>query len=367
MRPEGTRSLTPLLTRLPREITFVIDGELDQPTGGYLYDRIVIDGLRERGAEVRIEGLAAGGALSALRENARLATQLARRPWDGVVVIDELCHPRAVLAAALHRRRPRARLVALVHHLAANERAGLRRRARLAVERVLLDAADLVIVTSWTTRTVVARAGVDAARIEVIQPGCDRLGEREGPPAPAPDGHPRLLFLGSITPRKGVLELIGAFSAAPGHATLTLAGADDRDHRYVARVRDVIARSSAKDRIRLTGTLDDAAISSALDQHDLLVLPSRYEGYGIALAEAVAHGLGVISTTAGAIPEVVRDGAEAILVPPGDERALAEAITRAVSDPCRRAEMQAQAIARARALPRWSETQRAFAEAIAGA
>lgn len=117
----------------------------------------------------------------------------------------------------------------------------------------------------------------------------------------------------------------------------------------------------------MAGALQAAALTEALDHHDLLVLPSRYESYGIVLAEAVAHGLGVISTTAGAIPEVVRDGAEAILVPPGDERALAEAITRAVSDPIRRAEMQAQAIARARALPRWSETQRAFAEAIAGA
>lgn len=361
MTPEGSRSLT------RRDITFVIEGELDQLTGGYLYDRIVIDGLRERGAEVRIVGLTAGGALSALRENARLAARLARAPRDGVVVIDELCYPRAVLAAALHRRRPRARLVALVHLLAASERDGLRKETPLAIERVLIGAADLVIVTSWTMRAVLARAGIDAARIAVIVPGCDRLGVRSTPPDPSPDGHLRLLFLGSITPRKGALELVRAFSAVPGHSRLTLAGADDRDRAYVARVRDAIDRSPARSRIHLAGALQGAALTEALDHHDLLVLPSRYESYGIVLAEAVAHGLGVISTTAGAIPEVVRDGAEAILVPPGDERALAEAITRAVSDPIRRAEMQAQAIARARELPRWSETQRAFAEAIAGA
>lgn len=357
--------MSPEAARSPAAVTFVIDGELDQPTGGYLYDRIVIDGLRARGAAVQLVGLATGGSLSTLRENARLAAAVARAPRGAVIVIDELSHPRAVLAAALHRRRPRARLIALVHHLAASEREGFRRGARLAIERVLLDAADLAIVTSFTTRAVLARAGVDPTRIAVVQPGCDRLGTRPAPPAPAPDGHARLLFLGSITPRKGVLELVRAFSAAPGRATLTLVGAADRDLPYVAQVRAAIARAPARDRIRLTGTLDDAAITAALDDHDLLVLPSRYEGFGMAIAEAVAHGLGVISTTAGAIPEVVRDGAEAILVPPGDERALAAAIALAVGDPGRRAEMQAQAIARARMLPRWSDTQRAFAEALA--
>ena len=75
----------------------------------------------------------------------------------------------------------------------------------------------------------------------------------------------------------------------------------------------------------------------------------------------------MISTTAGAIPEVVRDGREAILVPPGDERALAAALVRAVDDPSLRAAMQAAAIARARALPRWKDTQREFADALRSA
>jgi glycosyltransferase involved in cell wall biosynthesis len=302
--------------------------------------------------------------LSTLRENARFAARLARDSHSDVVVIDELCHPRVALAASLHRRRPRARLVALVHHLSASERDGLHSKARLAVERVLLDAADRAIVTSQTTRYVLVRAGVAPCRIDVVKPGCDRLGTRSTPPRPSPDGSARLLFLGSITPRKGALELVRAFAAAR-QGTLTLAGADDRDRPYVARVRRAIARSPVRERICFRGTLDDAALSDELDRHDILVLPSRYEGFGIALAEAVAHGLGVIATTAGAIPEVVRDGAEAILVPPGDERALAAAIARVTSDPGRRAEMQAKALARAGALPRWSETQRRFAEAVA--
>jgi glycosyltransferase involved in cell wall biosynthesis len=150
-------------------------------------------------------------------------------------------------------------------------------------------------------------------------------------------------------------------------ATLTLIGPADRDLAYAAAVRAAIARSPARDRIRLTGTLPDADVAAALASHDLFVLPSLHEGFGIAIAEALAHGLGVISTTAGAIPEVVRDGREAILVRPGDDRALTAALVRAVDDAPLRAAMQAAAIARAASLPRWKDTQREFADALRSA
>ena len=351
---------------LPR-ITFVIDGALDQPTGGYLYDRIVIDGLRARGAAVRIESLTTGGAISTAIENGRVALRRARDPEGALVVVDELCHPRVALASLLHRVRPRGRLVALVHHLAASERAGASARARLAVERLLLDAAARIVVTSETTRRALAAVGVDPARVRAVLPGRDRLGERFAPPQPAPDGAVRLLFLGALTPRKGVLALVRAMESVAAHATLTLAGPADRDHAYAAAVRAAIARSPARDRIRVTGALPDDAVAAALASHDLFVLPSLYEGFGIAVAEALAHGLGVVSTTAGAIPEVVRDGHEAILVPPGDERALAAALVRAVRDPALLAAMQAAAIARAQTLPRWEDTRREFAEALLSA
>jgi glycosyltransferase involved in cell wall biosynthesis len=348
-------------------ITFVIDGALDQPTGGYLYDRIVIDGLRDRGATVRVESLTVGGTIATTLENARVAIRRAREPRDELVIIDELCHPRVALASLSHRLRPRARLVALVHHLAASERSGPSARARLLVERLLLDAASSVIVTSATTLRAVAAAGVDPARIRAVLPGRDRLGERAEPPLPSVDGVVRLLFLGSITPRKGVLALIDAMAAVASRATLTLIGPADRDLAYASAVRAAIARSPARDRIRVTGALPDAEVAAALAAHDLFVLPSLHEGFGIAIAEALAHGLGVISTTAGAIPEVVRDGREALLVPPGDQRALAAALVRAVGDPALRAAMQAAAIARARSLPRWKDTQRDFAEALRSA
>jgi glycosyltransferase involved in cell wall biosynthesis len=345
-------------------ITFVIDGPLAQPTGGYVYDRLLIDGLRARGSLVSLVHLAPGGAARTVLENARAAALLARGR-DDITVIDELCHSRVVLASALSRwgraARPR-RLVALVHHLAASERSGARAAARLAVERVLLDAADRAVVTSATTRAVLVRAGIAPARIHVVRPGRDRLGERSSPPDPSPDGRTRFLFLGSLTPRKGVLELVDAFGGVAGSATLTLAGPADRDPAYAAAVRLAAAHAGAD--VRITGTLEDAALAGELARHDALVLPSHYEGFGIAVAEALSHGLAVIASRAGALPEVVRDGAEAILVPPGDRRALMGALALLTRDRARLAGMAENALARARELPTWADTQSEFAAAI---
>ncbi len=339
------------------QVTFVVDGPLDQPTGGYVYDRLVVEGLRARGDTVHLVHLTSGGVARTLFENARAAAVLGRN-GEHVTVVDELCHPRVALASLM---RPR-RLVALVHHLAASERDGARAAVRLRVERLLLGAAERAVVTSATTADVLVRAGVAAARIHVVRPGRDRLGERASPPEPAADGVARFLFVGALVPRKGVLDLVDAFDGVAGSARLTIAGPIDRDPAYAAAVKAAVAAAGAH--IRITGPLSDAALARELSTHDALVMPSRYEGFGIAAGEALSHGLAVVAARAGALPEVVRHGAEAVLFPPGDRRALLEALALLTRDRPRLCAMQAHALERARALPRWADTQEAFAAAL---
>lgn len=350
----------------------MIDGPLDQRTGGYLYDRLVIDGLRARGVAVDVRSLDAGGTRAAIAESLRMTAELARLGAEPgrTVVIDELCHPRVALAALVNRARGSngARLVALVHHLAASERTGARAAARWAVESALIHAAETVIATSETTSNVLSAAGVSRERMRVVRPGRDRLGERLSPRERWNGGDVKLFFVGAIAPRKGVLELIEAFGAVSEEATLTLVGPADRAPAYAARVHAAAAgytRSGERPaRMRVLGEIGDAALARELAEHDVLVLPSRYEGFGIVLAEALSHGLAVVASTAGAIPEVVRDGAEAILVSPGDGPALASALRRVVREHGLRAEMQTRALERARELPTWRETKQAFAEAL---
>lgn len=363
-------------------VAFVVDGPLDQPTGGYLYDRLVVDGLVKRGVHVDIVNLDERGPLATIRENARLARLLSpsSRAHD-IVVIDELCHPRAALAATLRRRSPASpfnawgfgspygalrpkppRLVTLLHHLAASERTGASAKLRLSVERALLAASDRVVVTSETTARAAFTAGIPRDRITVVPPGRDRLGTRDEPPSRPRDAAVRLLFLGALTPRKDPLVLLEAFAAVATRAVLTLAGPADRDPLYAART--LAAASRFGTRVQITGALEDAALARTLATHDVLVLPSRYEGYGIVLAEAASHGLALIASDAGAIPEVVRHGEEALLVPPADPRALAFALVAVVENEDRLRAMQTAALRRAAELPTWADTQDAFLRAL---
>ena len=95
----------------------------------------------------------------------------------------------------------------------------------------------------------------------------------------------------------------------------------------------------------------------------MFVFASRFESYGMALAEAMAHGLPIVSTKAGAIPDTVSAGA-ALLVPPDDVAALAQALRRLISDQAERQRLAANARVAAAHLPRWSESARLFARAI---
>ena len=112
-------------------------------------------------------------------------------------------------------------------------------------------------------------------------------------------------------------------------------------------------------RVRVHGRVPDDALARLYAESDALLLPSTHEGYGMVLAEAVAAGLPIIASRVGAVPEVVRAGLEAELVPPGDAGGMARAIIR-LADPQERQRRAAHARERAASLPRWSASITAF-------
>ncbi len=161
-----------------------------------------------------------------------------------------------------------------------------------------------------------------------------------GPPALAPrtsDGRVRVLFLGRLGARKGVGDLLSALGAAPVCPLpweAVLAG-DGDDAPFQAQAR----RLEVEERVRFTGWLDEAGVAAELRAADILALPSHAEGLPLALLEGLAHGLAVVTTPVGAIPEVVEDGENALLVAPGDTHALAAALYRLLCSPALRARL----------------------------
>ncbi len=338
---------------MKRALALVVPGPLDQRTGGYIYDRRIVDGLRARDRPVTVHELA--GRFPLVDDQATKAARaaLAAMPAGSLAVIDGLALP------AFADGPPPGPWVALVHHPLALETGldGAEAEALAAIERRLLQAAARVIVTSPKTRLDLAAYGIGAARVGVVLPGTE--------PAPLAGGsrgpETILLCIASLTPRKGHLVLLEALAGLRDLSwRLVCVGSPDRDRAAACRIADAIARLRLEDRVQMIGEQSEAGLQPFYDAADLFVLASHHEGYGMALAEALARGLPIVSTTAGAIPDTV-PAAAAILVPPGDPAALAAALRRVIGEPALRRTLAAGARAARTRLPTWADAADAFA------
>lgn len=342
-------------------VHLVVPGPLDQRTGGYLYDARMMRELRARGRSVVVHELA--GAFPKVDEEARssLAATLASVPDGATVVVDGLAGGGLPDVLAAHA--DRLRIVALVHHPLADE-TGLNAQdaaAYLASERSALAACRGVVVTSPFTAVRLEAFGVTSDRVRVAVPGTEPADRAVGPGAGAP---PRLLSVASLTPRKGHDVLVAALALVADLAwSCVFAGSEAYDPAHARSVRARVAENGLDGRVAFVGELDTATLDEYYRTSTLFVLASHYEGYGMALTEAIVRGLPVVSTTGGAIPHTVPDGA-GVLVRPGDAAALSEALRSLLTDDARMDSLRSGAADAAARLPDWTEASVVFEEAL---
>jgi glycosyltransferase involved in cell wall biosynthesis len=334
-------------------VAFVTVGDTGRLTGGYLYNARVLAALREMGVEV--EEIVASGASPREQEMASQHTLvLSSRRFD-VIVVDALA--RIVCAPHLDRWRAERPVVAMVHELpsvAAPEGVTAKERE---YEEPLLRAERLICVSGHGGKILESR-GVPPGRIRVVPPGFDRLTMTEAKPTVG-DDTVRALCVAQWIPRKGILDLVLAWTLLerPG-ATLKLVGETDADTAYAASVNAAIAEAPGAS-IIVSGPVDDATLGAAYAYADLFALPSRYEGYGIVYAEALAHGLPVVACSVEPVSGLVGKEA-ALLVEPGDVESLSGALDLLLRDAGLRDRMSAAARHRAGELPRWDDTAEGF-------
>jgi glycosyltransferase involved in cell wall biosynthesis len=167
-------------------------------------------------------------------------------------------------------------------------------------------------------------------------------------PAPLRHEPPVLLYVGTLSRRKGLADLVEALRVLADRGCVlpvrVVGGSHEVDAREAAELRGLVRDSRLP--IKLLGSLDIDRVHRELAAADIFCLPSHWEGQPIAILEAMATGLPVIVTAVGANPDVVRDGIEGIVVPPHSPEALAEAIGRLVKDPRLRRQMAGAARAR---------------------
>ncbi|MCC6890660.1 MAG: glycosyltransferase family 4 protein [Hyphomicrobiales bacterium] len=348
------------LPRNDRQLAFAVPGDLATPTGGYGYDRRIIQELRRLGWDVDVANIGGGFPFPSKSQRATALSTLSAVSAGCPLVLDGLAFGALPEAGALRSRTP---LIALVHQPLALDPGlnNLQADNFRESERAALAAAAHVVVTSESTaRIVIADYDVPAQRVSVVRPGNDPV-----PPARGNTGGVvQLLSVGSVVPIKGYDLLIAALATlADMPWRLTIAGDRARNPAVAAQLDADIEAHGLSDRVKVLGAVPPERVNELYLASDLFVLASRFEGYGMALAEAIAHGLPVISTRAGAIPDTVPAGA-GLLVPPDDAVALAQALRRLVGDASERRQLATKARAAAAQLPTWQDSARLFAGAI---
>jgi glycosyltransferase involved in cell wall biosynthesis len=365
VRGAGQRREGPLLTS--KSVVLVVPGRLDTLTGGYGYDRRIIAALSARGWTVALRELHDSFPFPTPEARAEARSALASIADGAVVLLDGLAF--GAMADEAEREAERLKLVALVHHPLAAE-AGLSAadaNALEASERRALATVRRVVVTSRGTAAALARYGVNRDRISVVEPGTDRA-----PLARGSAGEPvHLLCVASLVPRKGHDVLFHALASIPYRGwRLTCVGSVER-HRAMAEQLRALARSLGLDsQIAFAGEADGSNLTAHYGSADVFVLPTLYEGYGMVVAEALAHGLPVISTYTGAIAELVGEQA-GILAPPGDINALARALSQVLDDSdgsgVRLRERLARGARQVRdTLPTWDDAGRRMDDVLSG-
>ncbi|BCY07764.1 glycosyltransferase family 4 protein [Actinoplanes sp. L3-i22] len=334
---------------MSRPLHAVLPAGIDDPaapSGGNRYDRQVLNHLAASPDFSSVREITVTGDWprpdAAARD--RMSRVLAELPDDATVLLDGLvsCGVPEVLAPHAGR----LRLVVLVH-LPLSDETGLSPAAATelrALERRALHLAAGVIATSTQAAAHVA-AMHDLAEVHVAAPGVDRA----TPAVPSPGGH-RLLCVASLTPRKGQDLLLAALSQLTDLAwECTFAG--------TGTIPPVPA--GLEHRVAFPGALAGAELEAAYANADLFVLPSRAETYGMVVTEALAHGLPVVATEVGGVPEALGGGVDVVpgkLLPPEDPQALAAALRGWLTDGELRERWRARALARRETLTGWDQT-----------
>jgi glycosyltransferase involved in cell wall biosynthesis len=339
---------------------FVVPGNIDARTGGYIYDRRIGDGLRARGWSIDVQSLDDTFPRPTPSAIAHATDVFAALTAGTVVVVDSLA--LGAIPEILEQHRSRLRIVALMHlPLAADIGIDELTAAQFATaERRALGAATLVIVTGRATLPLIAGYDVPAVRVVVVEPGTD--------PAPLARGsgtsRVELLSVGTLNPGKGYEELLNALKGVGSRDWhLTCAGSLTRHPPTVARIRALVRERELDEHVSLVGELDAEQVEEHYARADVFVLATFRETYGMAVAEALAHGLPVVSTSTGAIPTLVGTDA-GLLVPPGDVQALSAALSRVIGDAHLRSRL-AEGARRVRpCLVSWEQAVDTFASAL---
>lgn len=333
-----------------RRAAFAIPGDISTPTGGYIYERRLLEALRAQGRDVRHLELGASFPDATAEDMADAISRLASLEPDRAVILDGFVSATLDTRALAELHVPS---LAMVHHPLALE-TGLdpeRRDHLYELERANLAHVAHVLVPSPATAAMLSGTyGVPAERVTIARPGTDRPGRHRTPVAP-----PLILSVGIQHPRKGHDVLLKTLARLKHLEWTAVIAGKPYDAEHSAELARLQRDLGLEGRVTLAGYVPDAELATLYASATVFALATRYEGYGLVFDEALAHGLPIVSCRTGAVPDTV-PAAAGRLVAPEDVTAFADALADLLEDKGALEGCATAALAAGQTLPGWADT-----------
>jgi glycosyltransferase involved in cell wall biosynthesis len=340
-------------------IGLVIYGSLDTVSGGYLYDRKLVEYLRAQGDTVEIISLPWRNYAAHLMDNLdfRLPSNL------DILIQDELNHPS--LIAANQGKHPYP-IISLVHHLRCSElRPSWQNAFYRIIENQYLQSVDGFLFNSKTTQGVVNGLIRSSKPNLIAYPPTDRFGDaisekeiRER----ANSNELRILFLGNVTYRKGLHTLLQAVKSLGSKVKVDVVGGLTSEPRYAYEMERYVLTQGLSSIVKFHGALDNQPLIQLYKQAHVMVVPSSYEGFGIVYLEGMCFGLPAIGTTAGGASEIITHGRDGYLIQPEDVSSLPNHLNELARNRELLMRLSLNAVKRYKSQPKWDETAKKIRE-----
>ncbi len=340
----------------------VISGDLDMVTGGFIYDKLVVEYLRRQGDTVEVISLPWQPYVQGLLHNfsRALARRLCQARFD-VLIQDELTHPSLFGLNQRLRTQVSAPIISLVHLLRSSEArpAWLNEFYRLIERRYLQTVDGFICISRHTRQMVEALAGMGKP-CTIAYPAGDRLGglspEEIAAKVQTP-GPRQILYLGAVIPRKGLDVLLQALAPLKeADWQLIVAGSLTTAPVFARKIFRLISRLGLSQKIRLLGVLKGQDLINCLRQSHILAVPSLMEGLALVYLEGMSYGLVPLAAAQGAAGEVITHGQDGFLLAPREVQTLQTALGSLLADNQKLLAMSLAARERIGRHPTWAET-----------
>jgi glycosyltransferase involved in cell wall biosynthesis len=340
-------------------VGLVIYGSIDTPTGGYLYDRMLVRDLESKGHEVEIISQERRDYLDCIKDNFSpvVLEELENIDID-VLVQDELNHISLFHLNRRLREKVRFPLISIVHHLSCYaSRDPQQREMYRYFEQMYLETIDGFIFNSNATRMSVADVmGYDPIGV-VAHPGKDHIDISRSRKKIKSKNEPfEILYVGNVLPHKGLDVLIEALSRVETDNWRLRVIGKALDDEFLERVSTLVSEKRMENRVCFMGFVRDDQLKEFLSKGHILCVPSFFEGYGIVYSEALGYGLPVIASNQGGAREIISEGEDGFLIEPGKIDQLAGCLEILMNDGQLLCRMSDRAIEKFETLPTWQES-----------